>query len=85
MGFKCRFVASLLALSGAASAIKPHMARATPVNQRYHEHGWTPKPTTRPKSLQELFKRQADPEFCGYLEGDRGMFCSYHQIARFPC
>jgi hypothetical protein len=49
---------------------------ATPVLQRFADNGWTPKPTTAPRPLLELFKRQEDPGFCGYLEGDGGM-CSF--------
>jgi hypothetical protein len=46
---------------------------ATPVVKRLDANGWTPKPTSEPRPLLELFRRQEDPSFCGYLEGDPGM------------
>ncbi|KAF2687994.1 hypothetical protein K458DRAFT_485151 [Lentithecium fluviatile CBS 122367] len=61
---------SMLALSGAVSAIQLNQPRATPVNKNYPANGWTPKPTTKPRPLLELFRRQEDPAFCGYLDGD---------------
>lgn len=36
-------------------------------------NGRSPKPTGRPRSLPELFRRQADDGVCGYLQGDSGM------------
>jgi hypothetical protein len=72
MAFTYKVAATMIALGGVASAIQLQQARATPVNQNYHANGWTPKPTTKPRPLMELFRRQEDPAFCGYLEGDGG-------------
>lgn len=47
---------------------------ATPVLQRFVDSGWTPKPTSEPRPLLELFRRQEDPAFCGYLGGDGGSY-----------
>ncbi|KAF2795341.1 hypothetical protein K505DRAFT_360282 [Melanomma pulvis-pyrius CBS 109.77] len=67
---------------------------ATPVMQRFAENGWTPKPTGQPLPLLELFRRQEDPAFCGYLEGDgelavtcgRGSSCMYaERFSWFGC
>ena len=62
----------MIALNGVVGALQLHQPHATHVNQHYHENGWTPKPTAKPKPMIELFKRQDDFEFCGYLTGDGG-------------
>ncbi|KAF2007700.1 hypothetical protein P154DRAFT_516518 [Amniculicola lignicola CBS 123094] len=63
-------VGALLAFSGAVAAIPYDGPIATPVAKRWSHNGFTPKPTSDPKPLLELFRRQEDPAFCGYLTGD---------------
>lgn len=65
---------TICVLGQAATALQLHQPRATPVNQLFPMNGWTPKPTSKPKSPLELLRRQDDPGLCGYLEGDLGSF-----------
>lgn len=64
-------VSTLAAVISFASAFKFDGPAPTPLGELlgYDEHGWTPKPTGQP-SLPELFRRQANPELCGYALGD---------------
>lgn len=70
-------VSALAALASFASALQFDGPKPTPLGELlgYDEHGWTPKPTSRPLTLPELFKRQQQvPELCGYLQGDNRMY-----------
>ncbi|KAH7118927.1 hypothetical protein B0J11DRAFT_80629 [Dendryphion nanum] len=66
--------AALATLVGFATAIGFPGPQPTPVIAEKlgdYVNGWSPRPTSRPLTLPELFKRQqGSPEFCGYLEGD---------------
>lgn len=75
--FSKQFGALLLAFGGVVGAIQFNGPAPTPINKRWDANGWTPIPTSKPKPILELFRRQSDPAFCGYLEGDPGMF-SHH-------
>ncbi|KAF2240898.1 hypothetical protein BU26DRAFT_512028 [Trematosphaeria pertusa] len=68
--FSKQFGALLLAFGGVVGAIQFNGPAPTPINKRWDANGWTPIPTSKPKPILELFRRQSDPAFCGYLEGD---------------
>jgi hypothetical protein len=64
----------LVVLSGPVAGIAFPGPEATPIVKRLDANGWSPKPTSRPQPpLELLFRRQDDPSFCGYVEGDPGM------------
>ncbi|ORY11842.1 hypothetical protein BCR34DRAFT_614393 [Clohesyomyces aquaticus] len=63
-----RYSSVVLALGGLVAAIPYDGPVATPVAKKFAADGWTPKPTSAP--ILELFRRQEDPSFCGYLNGD---------------
>ena len=61
---------AILGLSAFAAAIAYDSPIPTQASAAFSADGWTPKPTSRP--IMELFRRDSDPELCGYLEGDPG-------------
>jgi hypothetical protein len=77
MFFRLRIAAVAALFQGLfVSGIEFSGPTATPVaqNHDFDADGWTPKPTSGPKPVMELFRRQdEDPSFCGYAEGDPGM------------
>lgn len=75
-----RVVGIYLGLGYLATGLQLQQPRATPANQLFPENGWTPKPTSAPKSSLELLRRQDDPGLCGYLEGDAGSFYPFLDI-----
>jgi hypothetical protein len=79
MFFRLRVAAVVALFQGLfVSGIEFSGPKATPViqNADYDANGWTPKPTGGPRPVLELMRRQdeEDPSFCGYADGDPGMF-----------
>lgn len=70
-----KYAGVLAALSSLASAVVFDGPRATPAFKGLPFDGVSPKPTNQPPSMLELFKRQGDPAFCGYIDGDPGTSC----------
>ncbi|KAF2012263.1 hypothetical protein BU24DRAFT_453692 [Aaosphaeria arxii CBS 175.79] len=84
--FTTQYLGALALYSGLSAALKFDGPIATPiVRDILAADGWSPKPTAAPASLPELFRRQLDPAFCGYLEGDPEfpMSCDAGSSCRF--
>ncbi|KAF2478167.1 uncharacterized protein BDR25DRAFT_338811 [Lindgomyces ingoldianus] len=87
-----RHTGVLLTLNSFVAAIQYDGPAATPSIKGFSADGWSPKPTGGP--IMELFRRQEDPSFCGYLEGDAeapiscdvGSSCMYNKaFSWFGC